>query len=264
MTSPTLTLGIWQDSGVLGDVSANLKIIDRAAAQARASGVDILVFPECFLTGYYNRDDCRQVASQVTAAVRERIGAIARQHGLALVVGIYEPTPEAVFNSALVVDRHGKAIATYRKRALFGDWEKAQFRPGVEPVTFDCLGLKVGVLICYDVEFPELVRDLARRDVDVVVVPTALMAPHQQIVDFVVRTRAFENQIYVAYANRVGAEHELTFIGQSHICDPTGKVVAKASRDGAELIVATVDKSAIAAARTGYSYLSDLAILQGH
>lgn len=262
MSTPELKLGIWQDSGVLGDVAANLKIIDEAAAQAKASGVDLLVFPECFLTGYYNRDDCPRVAAQVTPAVRERIGAAARQHGLALVVGIYEPAPEAVHNSALVVDRTGQAIATYRKRALFGKWEKSRFRPGLEAVTFDCLGLKIGVLICYDVEFPELVRDLARRQVDVVVVPTALMSPHQQIVDYIVPARAFENQLYVAYANRMGTEHELTFIGQSRICDPTGNVLAKASPSGAELIVAPIEKSVVEMTRSRYSYLDDLERLQ--
>ena len=67
MTAPEniLTVGVWQDSGVLGDVAANMATISRATAQASRRGVDLLVFPECFLTGYFNREETERIARQI-------------------------------------------------------------------------------------------------------------------------------------------------------------------------------------------------------
>lgn len=256
MAGQSLHLGVWQDGGVLGDVHANLAIIRDAAGQARSRGADVLVFPECFLTGYYNGDDTRAIAARVDAVVLDRLAAVARAHGVALLVGYYETAREAVFNAALFVDDRGNVVANYRKRALFGDWEQAVFSAGGHHVVFDYRGLRFGILICFDVEFPELVRDLARRGVDAVLVPTSLMSPYDPIAAHVVVTRAIENQLYVAYANRVGTERELAFVGQSVICDPTGQSLARASADRSEMLVAKIETSVIAAARAQFSYLT--------
>ena len=96
---------------------------------------------------------------------------------------------------------------------------------------------------------------------DLIAVPTALMEPHDSIARHVVPARAIENQVYVAYANRVGREHDQRYIGQSSIHDPNGTLLAKGSDDSSELLVATVAKSTVSAARAEFSYLEERRLL---
>ena len=128
-------------------------------------------------------------------------------------------------------------VGRYHKRALFGAWEKATFEPGRDTLLFPCAGLSVGVAICYDVEFPELIRLYARLDAHLVVTPTALMAPHDRIARQLVPVRAMENQLFLAYCNRTGSEGDLDFVGLSRVCGPRGEVIVSAST-APELLVA--------------------------
>ncbi len=101
-------------------------------------------------------------------------------------------------------------------------------------------GHKVGILICYDVEFPEAVRALALGGADLVLVPTANMKPYDAVSLFVVPARAFESELYVAYANRCGREGELEYMGLSCVGDPNGGNLVLAG-DGEELVFADLD-----------------------
>ena len=124
--------------------------------------------------------------------------------------------------------------AIYRKSHLYGDYERSLFKPET-PVS--CIvelgGLKLGMLICYDVEFPENVRRLALAGVDAVLVPTALPAGPSGtfIANHMIQTRAFENQIFVAYINHAGADERFTFAGNSRIAAPDGSLIAACSDD---------------------------------
>ena len=143
--------------------------------------------------------------------------------GVGFVLGTYEARETGVANSAHVFLPDLPLHRSYRKRALYGDWEKASFENGQGPCIFDFGGHRFAVLICFDVEFPELVREAARAGADAVLVPTALMEPDHWIADYVVPARAIENCVTVAYANRVGVEGHLTFLGKSQICDPLAR-----------------------------------------
>ena len=121
-------------------------------------------------------------------------------------------------------------------------------------------GLKLGFLICYDVEFPENVRRLARAGAELVVVPTAL--PAEPFANFiatrVVPVRAFENQIFVAYANHAGHDSRFSYAGLSSVAAPDGACLAAAADDAPALIFADLDPAAYEASRRANSYLVDL------
>lgn len=214
-------LGVWQDETPAGGIGAALARIAQALDEAKDNKVDLLVFPECFLTGYFRAEaDVYDIAETVTDDVLHTLQQIASDTGVAFVLGTYEPRATGVANTAHVFLPNVPLQHSYRKRALYGDWEKAAFEKGDAPCLFDYGGHRFAVLICFDVEFPELAREAAKAGADAILVPTALMAPDHWVADFVVPSRAIENGITVAYANRIGVEGHLTFIGKSQICDP--------------------------------------------
>ena len=122
-------------------------------------------------------------------------------------------------------------------------------------------GLKLGMLICYDVEFPENVRRLAQDGADLVVVPTAL--PKGWSGDFIaermIQVRAFENQVFVAYVNHCGADGRFTYAGLSRIAAPDGRLLADAPADGEALLIAEINVDDFASSRAENTYLTDLA-----
>lgn len=232
---PEFHIGLWQEETPPGTLSEVIDQVGRAAAQAQAAGVALLVFPECYLTGYYRPSpDVAGIAQTVSQDHLTRLSRIADETGVAFVIGAYQVTAQGVANAAHVFLPGSSAPLTYHKRALYGDWEKSVFTSGTGPLIFDYGGRRFGVLICFDVEFPELVREAASLGADTVLVPTALMAPEDDVADFLVPARAIENGISVVYANRIGAEQELTFIGKSQICGPhsSSRIVAAAGFRG--------------------------------
>lgn len=255
-----LRLALWQGAGVPGDLDATLAETARVAAMAAEADAGLLVFPEGFLTGYHIPGLAPGGLPGVEEALSQ-VAQIAAQSGLALLMGTHLDTPEGLRNSAVAYSAEGEELGRYHKRALFGGWEKATFLPGDAPLRFACGGLSVGVAICYDVEFPELIRAEAQAGCDLVVVPTALMAPHDRIARLVVPVRAMENQIFLGYANRSGAEPELDFVGLSSIRGPRGEALAQAG-EGPELLLADLDRKAIARERAAGCYLDDLARLR--
>jgi len=255
-----LTLALWQGEGVPGDLPATVAAVSDIAREAKAKGAALLVFPEGYLTGYHipglAPGDLAGVEDALTG-----IGRIAAETGLCIVMGTHLDRPEGLRNAAVVVSATGAEIGRYHKRALYGAWEKATFRPGDGSLRFACGDLKVGVAICYDVEFPELIRAEALAGVDLVVVPTALMAPHTRVARHLVAVRAMENQIFLAYCNRSGREADLAFVGLSSIRGPEGEALAEAG-PGPELLLATLDPARQSATRAAFCYLDDLAGLR--
>ncbi len=252
-----MTLALWQGEGVPGDLPATLAEVARIARDAAARGASLLVFPEGFLTGYYIPGLAPGGLSGVEEALA-RVGAIAAEHDLALVIGTHLDEGAQLRNSAVVFDATGTERGRYHKHTPFGAWERETFAPGTEGLILDLDGLRVGIAICYDVEFPELIRAYAQQGAQLVVVPTALMAPMDHIARLIVPVRALENQIFVGYANRIGREPGLEFVGLSRICGPRGETVAEAGDEPA-LLLARIEPEAIERERAESSYLEDLA-----
>ena len=252
-----MRLALWQGQGVEGDLAGTVAEAWRVAGEARRAGAGLLVFPEGFLTGYHVPGLAAAGLAGVEDALRE-IGAAAREAGLGIVMGTHLAEGEVLRNAAVAFGPDGAELGRYAKRALFGGWEKETFAPGRGSLRFDCGGLRVGVLICYDVEFPELVRAEARAGADLVAVPTACMTPYEHIPLQMVPVRAMENQVFLGYANRCHSEAHLTFTGRSSICGPDGEVLCSAGEDPA-LLVADLDAARITEARGEFCYLDDLA-----
>ncbi|MEU8522144.1 carbon-nitrogen hydrolase family protein [Streptomyces sp. NBC_01216] len=257
---PALRTALLQSSGEPGDVAANLKILDEAAARAAAAGSGLLLAPELFLTGYAIGADLARLAEPADGPSARAVAAIAVRHGLAVGYGYPERDTGrhgVLYNAAQVFGPDGETLLRYRKTHLYGAFEHQWFTPGDDVVVqAELAGLRVGLMICYDVEFPENVRAQALAGTDLLLVPTALMHPAEVVAESVVPVRAFENQMYVAYANRTGAEGDFEFVGLSTLAGPDGTARARAGR-GDDLVIGEVDAELLAASRADNPYLGD-------
>ncbi|MEB2870942.1 carbon-nitrogen hydrolase family protein [Pseudomonas rhizosphaerae] len=241
------------------DVEGNLARLQARAREAAQWDVELLVLPEMFLSGYnIGAGVARNLAQASDGANAEQVAQIAQQSGLAILYGYPELDEQGnVYNSVQLIDRTGTRLGNYRKTHLFGDADRAMFSAGEQaPAVFEFNGWKLGLLICYDLEFPENARRLAAAGAELILVPTANMVPYGFIAEVTVRSRAFENQCYVAYANYCGKEMDFEYCGLSSIAGADGQQIAKAGRDEA-LIVGTLDKATLASARSAFTYLND-------
>ncbi|MFE2749939.1 carbon-nitrogen hydrolase family protein [Streptomyces scopuliridis] len=277
---PPLRTALLQSSGRPGSVAGNLKVLDEAATRAADAGAGLLVCPEMFLTGYALGDQVPLLAEPADGPGAEAVAEIAVRHGLAVLYGYPERDSgedgpgrdgerdgerrgerecdgERIYNAAQLIGPDGTRLANYRKTHLFGGFEREWFTPGERPVVqAELAGLRIGIMICYDVEFPENVRSHALAGTDLLLVPTAQMHPFQFVAESVVPVRAFENQMYVAYVNRTGQEGEFEFVGLSCLAGPDGAARARAGRSE-ELVLAEVDGELLSASRAANPYLRD-------
>jgi predicted amidohydrolase len=255
-----MRIAIYQGPEQGRDVAGQLELMAAQATAAADRGVGLLVFPEMFLTGYaIGSDAVARMAEPADGPSAQTAGAIARASGIAIAYGYPEQHPEkrGVYNAALLVARDGRPLMNYRKTHLFGDLDRGMFVPGdrlPEPVELE--GMRVGMLICYDVEFPEPVRCWALAGVDLLLVPTAQMEPYEFVARLLVPARAYENQLTIAYANRCGREGDLVYVGQSCVCGPDGADLARAG-SGEAMIVADLEPAALQRARGLNTYLAD-------
>jgi predicted amidohydrolase len=243
----------------VADRRANLEALDAAAARAAADGAQLLVTPEMYLTGYnLGADVIAGVAEGRFGESAQAVSRIARKHGIAIVYGYPDLDGDSVvYNAVQLVGADGLPQANYRKTHLFGEVDRAAFAPGEELVVqADVAGVRVGLLICYDVEFPEAVRAHADAGTQLLLVPTALMRPFEYVPRQIVPARAIESQLFVAYVNRVGVERDFVYAGESRVVAPDGRELAVAS-DREELLIADVDPADLAASRGVNTYLQD-------
>src|SRR6478672_4701514 len=213
-------IAVYQGSAVRRDKAANLQQIRRAAAAASAMGADVLVLPELFLTGYNIGRAVHELAESRDGPSLAAIRQTAQQSVCALCVGFPEREGDKVFNSAALIDSRGQQIYVYRKSHLFGEQETALFSRGEELAVAKLAGRHVGLAICCDIEFPEVARELKRQGAEAVLVPTANMEPYAEVPTTLVRARALENAVTVAYANHCGSENGMQFTGLSGITGP--------------------------------------------
>lgn len=228
-------VAIFQGAAVPLDKAANLATMEHSAATAARAGSGIIIFPELFLTGYNLGERLRPAAEPIDGPSTQMMAAIARRHRMAIVVGMPERDGDHVYNSAVLIDATGTVRSCYRKIHLFGD-ENRVFASGNHLVTVDLPPYRLGLAICYDIEFPEVGRALARAGADLIAVPTANMMPFTEVATTLVRARALENGITVAYANHVGDDHGITYTGQSCLVGPDGIDILRAGADTAALL----------------------------
>ncbi|MCI1263092.1 MAG: nitrilase [Tetrasphaera jenkinsii] len=222
----------------------------------RSPRSNLLITPELALTGY----DIGDLGDDLTSpALVAEAAAVAKEVGIGLIVGVAqrEEPGGVTWNAAVAIDRAGMVCATYRKIHLFGGLDRSRFAPGPTPPTVvDIDGLRVGMLICYDIEFPEGARALALAGADLIGIPTANMTPWLAVNEHIVPTRAVENQVYVAYANHIGREGDTHYLGASVIAGPDGSTHRANATDEA-IVVTTIDLDDLARRRVESPYLAD-------
>ncbi len=238
---------------------ANLDRLRQRAAEAARRGAALLVTPEMFLSGYnIGHEAVAALAQGCDGPWAEAVAAIAREQGIALLYGYPERSAEgAIYNSVQLIDAQGRRLGNYRKTHLFGELDNGMFSAGSDHYPLlELNGWKLGMLICYDVEFPENVRRLALAGADLVLVPTANMEPYDFVCEVLVRARAFENQCYLAYANYCGGEGEIRYCGLSSVSAPDGTLAAVCGREET-LAFADLSRDKLAASRRSITYLQD-------
>jgi predicted amidohydrolase len=218
------------------DVPANLARVGDLLADAPLS--DLIVLPELFLCGY-ELSDVRRVAIELDSPVVAELSQLARSSETAIVVGAAERLPGGVANSALCLDGSGRLAAVYRKTHLFGA-EQDAYIEGDELVLAEAAGRVLGLMICFDMEFPEVARTLGQGGADLLVTISANCPPFELDHDVYARARALENGLPHVYVNRVGEQDGVPFTGGSLALDPEGHVLAEAGRDGEQVLTVEI------------------------
>ncbi|MXP20365.1 carbon-nitrogen hydrolase [Gordonia sp. HNM0687] len=253
-------IALWQCESHPQQVEDNLARLDATAGAAADRGAQLLIAPEMTITGYAIGPEAADLlAEPPDGPVAQRVRDIARRHGIAILYGCVERAGDGRrYNAIRLVDRHGTALATHHKTQLFGDLDRHMVAPGsTRPPVVEWSGWRVGLLTCYEVEFPELVRSCAVRGADLICVPTANMIEYDVVPDVLLPARALESQVYIAYANYSGAENDLVYGGRSTVVAPTSAILARADRTP-ELIVVDLDRGVLDQSRENYPYLRDL------
>jgi beta-ureidopropionase len=248
-----------------------MKKHERMIADAARKKAQIVCLQELFYGPYFAAEqDVRWY--EVTEAVPEGPAVrwaqkLAQKHKMVLVVPVYEREMAGVYyNTAAIIDADGRYLGKYRKHHIPhchpGFWEKFYFTPGnLGYPVFETRYAKIGVYICYDRHFPEGARILGLNGAEIVFNPSATVAGLSEYLwELEQPAHAVANGYFVGAINRVG--HELPwdigeFYGKSYFCDPRGKIVAQASRDKDEVLVADVDLEVIQQVRSTWQFYRD-------
>ncbi|HSH43385.1 MAG TPA: carbon-nitrogen hydrolase family protein [Arenicellales bacterium] len=251
-----MRIAVYQGPGVPRRPDENRRIMATVARESAERGCGLVIFPELFSSGYNIGDKVFDLAEPADGPTADTLAQAAREHRIAILAGYPERADHGVYNAAMLIGPDGALLANARKTHLFGAEEKRLFIPG-ESLSVACVqGIRIGIIICYDVEFPEAVRALALQGAELVAVPTALMRPFERVARWLVPVRAFENQVFLAYANRCGREGDLEYCGESCIIAPDGSELGRAHQ-AEDLIVADLDPDAFERSRTDNPYLRD-------
>ena len=284
-----LRLALWQGTGEAGTaaaVQANLERLEQVCALAAGLGVQLLAFPELYLSGYIVTPElARELAEPQDGASLQRVAAAARRHCLAIACPYAERAwvagEERFYDAIALLDQEGRLLRNYRKTHLWGPDERLCWSVGYrEPEEGPALtvhavnGIQVGLLNCYEGEFPELSRGLALRGAQLILIPTAADAwavlstgerttmAYPDVSRTLLPAHAFQNRCFVAYANRCGLETVqgvpmAAYLGNSIICGPHGDVLV-AARPEPTLLVADLCPEAYGPTHpAGTSYLAD-------
>jgi predicted amidohydrolase len=237
-----------------------LERLGAALADPAAAGADLLVCPELFMSGYAIGDALLCFAEPADGPFAAAVSRLARAHGKAILYGYPERDGTRVYNSAICFGPQGERLANHRKLVLPPGFETDIFARGDSLTFFTLGGMKFGLLVCYDAEFPEAVRAMAVNGAEIVVAPTALKDIWKSVATRMMATRAFENGVYFAYVNHAGREGAVTYYGGSCIIGPDGEDIVRAGA-GEEVLAAEIDPAAVIAARKRLPYLEDRAQL---
>jgi len=244
MSTP-FTACVVQPTPLPYDKAGNLRRALAWMEEAHAHGASLIVFPEMFLTGYLIKDRLAELTEDLPdgpslAVLREKAKALS----LAVVIGLPVKDPDSgrPWNAMVMIDRDGSIPHVAAKTHMFGGEEK-MFARGASLKAFDTSFGRMGILVCYDGEFPETARTLALDGAKLLVMCAANMTPYEDYHPVYMRARAMENCVYGLYCNYVGVERRFHYCGQSGAWHPTGKILAQMDTETESLFYVPVDLS---------------------
>ena len=249
------------------DKKGNLRRGLAAARRAAAEGADLVAFAELAFEPFWPQrpaeGDVRRLAEPVPGPTTEAFQALAAELGVVAVINLYERDGERCYDCSPVIDADGRLLGRTRMTHIT-DYpcfhEKGYYAPGDSgaPVYSTRAG-RIGVAICYDRHYPEYMRALALGGAQLVVVPQAGAVDEwpEGLYEAEMRVAAFQNGYFVALCNRVGDEERLRFAGESFVCDPEGRVVARAAAGAEETLVAELDLGRVEASHARRLFLRD-------
>jgi N-carbamoylputrescine amidase len=274
LPSPLRRIGLVQQSLTEAD-DRGLTRAEEAIRSAAERGAEIICLQELFRWPYFPQTEdvaAFDLAEPVPGPTTRRMAALAAELGVVLIVPVFERRAAGVYhNSAVVIDRDGSKTGHYRKMHIPDDpgfHEKFYFAPGDTGFrAFDTSAGRIGVLICWDQWFPEAARLLALDGAEILFYPTAIAwlqneseeenALQRESWVTIQRAHAIANGMFVAAANRIGREKELTFFGSSFVCDPQGQILAMAPTDAEDVLVVDCPLERIEEQRRGWPFLRD-------
>jgi (R)-amidase len=259
----TMQVELAQLALIDGDVAQNTrKVVETIGRADTAGGTKLIVFPETTLSGFPTRENISDIAQTLDGPALTAVRDAARQKGVSVAVGLAERDGNQVYNTTVLVDERGDIALRYRKTHLWAS-DVGVFTPGDRFETCMWNGLTVGLLICYDIEFPESARAVAALDADLLIVTNGNMDPFGPVHRRAITARAMENQMFALMVNRCGSgDDNLTFPGLSALIDPFGETVLELG--GEETVTkATVDFKRLEASREHYNYLHDARVSLG-
>jgi predicted amidohydrolase len=228
------------------DKVTNLRKMRKLAAKAKKQGADLVIFPEFSLTGYVVRDEIYELAEKIPGPSVDSVKSISHETKIHIVFGmpeLSEKTQATVYNAAVLVSPKG-FVGKYRKmylptHSVFE--EKRYFRPGYEAAAFNTQLGRIGLIICYDIFFPEVCRLVRLEGAQLIVCISASPAIRKVFFETLASARAIENTAFLAYVNLVGTEDGLQFWGGSRLIGPQGKIICKAKYDEEDLVTCEID-----------------------
>lgn len=246
-----------------GDKAKNIARIKSTLALAKEKGADLVVFPELSLTGYTMRDQIYELAETIpgpSTRILEELGKNAETHIVFGLPELSEKTQATVYNTAVLTGPDG-LIGKYRKmylptHSVFE--EKRYFRPGYQTAVFDTKLGRIGLIICYDIFFPEVSRLARLKGAQLIVCISASPATRRSFFEVLTKARAIENTSFMAYVNLVGIEDGLQFWGGSRLIGPNGSILAKAKYDQEDLVIGEINYSDIRPIEAFVPILKDL------
>ncbi len=257
------------------DLAANLAAAIEHIGEAAGQGAQLVCLQELFRSQYFcQREDVAlfDLAEPVPGPSTDALGRAAAAHGVAVIGSIFERRAPGLFhNTAVLIDTDGSLRGLYRKMHIPDDplyYEKYYFTPGDLGFRSYALGgTQVGALVCWDQWFPEAARLTALAGAQIVCYPTAIGwhprekaefgAAQHEAWEIIQRSHAVANGVFVAVTNRVGLEGNLEFWGGSFIADPFGRILARASHDREEIVIAKCDLRLIEETRRNWPFLRD-------
>jgi deaminated glutathione amidase len=262
-----LTVSVVQMLAVDGEKERTVDRMMRHLDEAGRRGSQLTVLPEVWTgLGFSDPNMHREIAEDIPGPVTDRLCEKAREYEMAICGSLYERDGNAVHNTAPLISQEGEIVGRYRKTHLFDVPNRTDIRSGIkesERITagdelpvFDLQFARVGVSICSDLRFPEVYRELALKGSEVTLCVSAFLAPRVDHWEFLLRTRASENQTYVVASGQVGTEPKsgIGFVGRSMVVDPWGTIVATAS-DTETVMTTVIDRDYIAEVRRRWPLL---------